>query len=170
MKKPRRFTQLTACCLVVCATLALVPRGWATDWDVSMTEDAFDPAYLEVYLGDTVWWWNDDFFDFHSTRSYSYPWNSGGVPPGYGVHLTVTRLGTFDSVDTYFGYWGTLVVKPALPPAPTLSEPAKAPSGGFSCQVGNLVAGKTYVIQASTDLLTWNGIYTNVASSSSEPY
>src|SRR3954471_17312087 len=91
----------------------------ATDYDISMTADGFVPAYLEVTVGDTVYWWNDDydFGDDHSTHSYTYAWNSGPVRLGFGAYLTMTKVGTFDYVDDVgLSGYGTLVVKPSGPP------------------------------------------------------
>lgn len=99
-----------------------IPSAQAASYNISMTDAGFVPEYLEVTVGDRVYWWNDDY-DFympHSTRSYSYPWNSGSVPVGYGVYLDTTKTGSFDYVDDV-GYsgTGTLVVKPASPPPGT---------------------------------------------------
>jgi len=53
----------------------LVVPSQAADHDISMTANGFVPSYLEVTVGDRVYWWNDDdyFFDDHSTHSFTYP-------------------------------------------------------------------------------------------------
>src|SRR5207249_4636243 len=89
--------------------------------------DGFVPAYLEVTVGDRVYWWNDDhdFFDPHSTHSYGYPWNSGAVPVDYGVYLDTTKTGTYDYIDDVgFTGTGTLVIKSTGPPPPKLISAA----------------------------------------------
>jgi plastocyanin len=104
---------------------ALIERqAAAATWNISMTADGFSPSYLEVTVGDRVYWWNDDdiFYDDHSTHSYTYAWNSGAVPYGYGVYLDTTKTGSYDYIDDV-GYsgTGTLVIKPPSgPPPPTL--------------------------------------------------
>jgi plastocyanin len=99
----------------------------AATFNISMTADGFVPDYLEVTVGDRVYWWNDDdlFYDDHSTHSYSYSWNSGPVPFGWGVYLDTTKTGTYDYVDDVgFTGTGTLVIKSAGPPPPTLISAA----------------------------------------------
>jgi plastocyanin len=162
-----------ACCLA--GTTA--PLAHAASYDIYMTAYGFDPDYLEVHLGDTVYWWNVDydFYDDHSTRSYTYPWNSGPVPVDHGVYLTVTKLGTFDYVDDW-GYsgWGTLVVSIITPPAPplppVLTDAVVLPDGTFQCTVSNLVAGNRYYVQASTNLQDWTAIYNGVAPGPTDTY
>src|SRR5215831_7141026 len=151
-----------ACCLAAGAGLSAM----AASYDIYMTAYGFEPDYLEVHPGDTVYWWNMDydFFDYHSTRSYTYPWNSGPVDVGDGVYLTVNRLGTFDYVDDW-GYtgWGTLVVSPIAPPQPppppVLTDAMVLPDGTFQCTASNLVSGNRYYVQASTNLKDWAAIY-----------
>ncbi len=68
---------------------------------------------------------------------------------------------------------GTIVVKPATPPQPvpaTLIDPLVLLDGRFQCTVSNLVPGKTYIVEASTNLMNWTAISTNVAASSVESY
>src|SRR5204863_3865455 len=76
---------------------------------------------LEVTVGDRVYWWNDDndFYDDHSTRSFTYPWSSGAILYGWGVYLDTTKTGTYNYTDDVgFSGSGTLVIKPAGPPPP----------------------------------------------------
>ena len=121
MKTIRRRIITNALILACCLAAGAASRAVAASYDINMTAYGFEPDYLEVHLGDTVYWWNMDydFYDDHSTRSYTYPWNSGPVPVGYGVYLTVNKLGTFDYLDDW-GYsgTGTLVVSPITPPTP----------------------------------------------------
>lgn len=122
---------LKSSALTILACVASGLSVHATDYDISMTADGFVPDYLEVTVGDTVYWWNEDydFFDFHSTHSYNYSWNSGPVAVNQGVYLTMTKTGTFDYIDDV-GYsgTGTLVVKPSGPPPPPPPTLISAPS------------------------------------------
>ncbi len=109
----------------------LAPAVRGADHDISMTANGFVPSYLEVTVGDRVTWWNDDdeFFDDHSTHSYSYSWNSGPVPYGWGVYLDMNQIGTFPYIDDVsFSGSGTIVVKPAGPPPPPPSVLIPAPN------------------------------------------
>jgi plastocyanin len=123
MKGLLNFTTLTGLTILGCLTCPVVPSAQAASYNISMTADGFVPAYLEVTVGDRVYWWNDDYdyYDYHSTHSYSYPWDSGMVDVGYGVYLDTAKTGSYDYVDDW-GYtgWGTLVIKAAGPPPPTL--------------------------------------------------
>lgn len=153
--------------LAVVFIVWLLPRAHATDYDVYIDDIEFTPDYLEVQIGDTVYWWNIDIFgDDHSTHSFTYAWDSGPIAYLHGVHLKVDRTGTFAYRDDYTGATATLVVKPAVvqPPPPILTDPARLPNGTFQFTVTNLVAGKTSVIEASTNLVDWTGISTNLAS------
>src|SRR6185369_6371980 len=94
------------------------------------TADGFVPAYLEVTVGDRVYWWNEDYdyFDYHSTHSYSYPWNSGPVDVDYGVYFDTSKTGTYDYIDDVgFSGTGTLVIKSAGPPPPPPPSLISAP-------------------------------------------
>src|SRR5579859_4699627 len=93
--------------------LSCVPRIVAAEYYVAITEfGPFDPSYLEVHVGDTVWWGNEDYFSYYRTTiCSSYPWNSGHIPYGYEVGLTVNKIGTFSYYDSTYYVWGTLVVK-----------------------------------------------------------
>ena len=68
---------------------------------------------------------------------------------------------------------GTIVVNPATPTQPTpatLLDPVRLPGGSFQFTLSNLVVGATYIIQASTNLVDWSNIATNVAASDVESY
>src|SRR6266446_9469291 len=123
MKNLQSKLTLAALTILILLTFPIVPRAQAASFDISMTADGFVPAYLEVTVGDRVYWWNDDhdFFDYHSTHSSSYPWDSGPVQVGYGVYLDTTKTGSYDYVDDWGSSGsGTLVIKSAGPPPPTL--------------------------------------------------
>src|SRR5688500_18983963 len=93
-------TRLTLFSVLLTLWLLATPAHAATH-DISITADGFFPSYLEVTVGDRVYWWNEDydFFETHSTRSYTYPWNSGGIPVNYGVYLDTTKTGTYNYID-----------------------------------------------------------------------
>lgn len=176
MKHPLIATKLGSLALICCSTV-FAPQARAARYDISMTADGFLPAYLEVMVGDRVYWWNEDYdyFDYHSTRSYSYPWNSGPIDVGYGVYLVAAKTGSYEYTDDW-GYigWGTLVIKPYVPPTPppppSLCAVARLTDGGFQCTVSNLVAGAIFYIEASTNLVDWAGIYVGVATGVTETY
>src|SRR5437588_2884673 len=122
MKKLARYIPFAVLSLLASLTCPLAPQARAASYNIYITADGFSPSYLEVTVGDRVYWWNVDydFFDDHSTRSYSYPWNSGPIPVDYGVSLLTAKTGSYDYLDDVsFSGTGTLVIKPSGPPPPT---------------------------------------------------
>jgi plastocyanin len=172
MNTSSRLTISARFALLVLLTLGLVPGGRAAEHDVWMLDYGFDPSYLQVQVGDTVWWTNDDDWgDTHSTTSTQSLWDSGPVAWGYSVGLTFTYAGTFPYYCKYCYMSGTIVVlAPAPPPRPSLINPIRFPNGDFKFTVTNVVVGKTTIVQASTNLVNWTGLGTNVAAATSYPY
>ena len=117
--------------VVLCLALTLPRLAGAATYYISMTSTGFDPSYLEVTVGDTVYWVNYDydFYEDHSTYCSTYPWSSGPVAVNYGVYLNTSKTGTYNYIDDYaYSGSGTLVIKPAAPPpgTPTLiSAPSR---------------------------------------------
>jgi plastocyanin len=150
----------------------LLPESRATDYDVWMLDTGFSPSYQEIQVGDTVWWTNDDDWgETHTTTSTQGLWDSGPVPFGYSVYLTFTYAGTFPYRCSYCYMSGTIVVlAPAPPPKPILTNPLRLPGGDFKFTITNVVVGKSTIIQASTNLVNWTGLSTNVAPATSYLY
>ena len=159
------------------SALCMGPAVQATDYTVEMTSDwTFSPAYLEIQVGDVVTWVNHDWtYNMHDTVCSGY-WDSGLIDVDESVYLMFPFTGTFNYRDSYFyivGMTGTIVVKAATPPLPApamLIDPLVLPDGRFQCSVSNLVPGKTYIMEASTNLVNWTPIATNLAASSIESY
>jgi plastocyanin len=167
--KLRRIAQLS---LLVLLTSCPVPRAVAADYYVSMSFYDFNPSYLEIQVGDTVWWRNDDFMEIYSSVSTQGYWNTGEIYPDEIVGVPFPFVGDFpyqDPVYAMLGMKGRIVVKPATPQTTPglLVDPARLPNGSFQFTVTNLVVGQTCIIQTSTNLVDWDGIYTNLVSASS---
>ncbi len=148
------------------------PTARAADHQVLMTDTLeFSPSYLEIEVGDTVTWYNADDIDDHTSTSTTGLWNSGDVAPGeyYGPLLFDTP-GTFNYRDIYYsnpdgtsGMIGTIVVKPASVVTPAvLTGSARLSNGSFESTITNVTAGKTIVVEVSTNLANWTGILTNL--------
>jgi plastocyanin len=140
----------------------------AADHAVHMTSFyEFVPDYLEIQTGDTVTWYNDGDDSFGARCDTGFVWDTGGVEvDGQSEPVLFTTIGTFQYYDpTYYSIMkGTIVVNAAtVPVTPALIvEPRMLAGGNFSFTVTNLTAGKTTVVEASTNLLNWTGIATNV--------
>jgi plastocyanin len=164
-------------CLFAAALMTGGRAAHAAEYLVEMTSDwQFVPDYLEMRVGDTVTWVNHDYKLYvHNSACAGY-WNTGYLEVDDSVSLTIPITGTFyyrDSNFYIFGMTGTIVVTPATPVDPTaatLVDPVRLDDGSFQFAVSNLVAGTTYIVQASTNLLNWTNLATNVAASAVETY
>jgi plastocyanin len=160
---PKAFKVVLLALLVA----TLWDAGEAATYTVQMTSVlTFDPNYLQIDMGDTVVWVNEDDFDQHDTTSTQGYWSSPPLDYGQTYSLTFPVSGTFPYEDSFYGptgMTGTIVVLP-IPAAPVLLAPVLMPNNFFQFTVTNLVVGQTNVVQASMDLSAWTGIYTNVAS------
>lgn len=172
MKSALQLKRMTLLSSFVLVTAYLSPSAGAADHYVSMSFYAFSPSYLEIQVGDTVWWRNDDFDEIYSSVSTQGYWDTGEIYPGDRVGVTFPFVGSFpyqDPVFTLFGMKGTIIVNPATPQTTPglLIDPARLPNGSFQFTVTNLVVGQTCIIQASTNLVDWDGISTNLVSAES---
>ena len=150
-----------------------VQTGLAADHAIRMTADwDFNPAYLEIQVGDTVTWYNDDETFDHNARSDTDLWGTGDVAFEGSATLQFDTAGTYPYRDSLFfsvGMTGTIVVNAAaLPPAPALlTAPAYLPDGKFRFTITNLTAGKTTTIETSTNLTDWIQIFTGTPAATS---
>lgn len=123
---------LGAVCLVF-AILGLSESARAATTTVRMFNTTFQPNTVNINVGDTVTWQNDDFL-FHTTTSSTPLWDSGPLSQGQTFSFTFNSAGTFAYVCTiHFGMSGTVNVTNAGPtstftptPTPTPVPPAVA--------------------------------------------
>ena len=176
--------------LILLSALSFGLNGQAADYSVIMEEHGFfsyrfNPSYLEIQVGDTVTWINADFTQYsyfygHDATCYAGTaiwWSTGSIDPGSQSNpITFPFAATFSYEDHTFysqGMTATLVVKEATPQLPvpaTLLAPQLLSDGNFQCLVSNLVAGTTYIMQASTNLVDWTSISTNIVFRSVETF
>ena len=129
---------------------------------------AFSPATQTIQVGDTVTWINNDGNDFPHTTTSTLPfgnanyWNGLLAGVGDDFSHTFANAGTFTYTDQSGSGTGTIMVATA-PTAITLDAP-RIVSGKFIFNAAGLAAGKTNVVQASTNLISWTAISTNVAT------
>ncbi len=179
--------------LVLVWALSLGLKTTAADYSVSMEEYGFfnfrfRPSYLEIQVGDTVTWMNNDYTQFgyggYGAVAFDGPavlWSTGLVFPGQSRSITFPFVATYDYEDPDYvsvGMTGTLVVKPATPPQPsgpvTLVAPQWLADGRFQCLVSNLVVGATNIVQASPNVSAspaqWTMVSSNIVASSVETF
>lgn len=153
--------------LVAILWLGCAAAEAAKQYTIAMTsEDTFSPNYLQVHVGDTVTWVNQDPYDFHDSSSLGGYWYSGLLDYNQTFSIVPSFTGTFPYEDTTWsalGMTGTIVVTTATPPQPLLQTPVCLPNGDFQCVVSNLVPGTTNIVQASTNCVNWSNVSTNVA-------
>jgi plastocyanin len=160
--------------LVMALAVGLAAQAKAADHIVIMTpQDTFSPATVEIVQGDTVTWRNLDTADTHNATDLNNAWSTGDV--GYEQNATIhfSAPGTYNYEDTaYFvlGMKGTVIVDAAAAPPIALTNPRSLANHTFQFTVTNLVVGKTNLIQASTNLMTWTGLLTNMATTTGYQY
>jgi plastocyanin len=138
---------------------------YATEHFVNMTSVlTFNPASLEIDVGDTVTWVNQDAED-HDVASDTGAWTTFVVQPDESASLVFNSPGPFPYRDSLYGpagMTGTITVNNVTPP--TLSAPMRLNNGQFQFTISG-TTGKTYIIEISSDLTSWTAIDTNVAPS-----
>lgn len=78
---------------------------------VSMEAVRFSPVAVELKVGDTVEWMNDDPFP-HNATADNGAWASGDIGPGQAWRFRADRTGRFPYACTLHpGMQGVLVVK-----------------------------------------------------------
>jgi plastocyanin len=177
MKKASQLIKIITLCLLQTFAFHGEQTARATEYTVEMTSDwKFSPVYLAIQVGDIVPWVNHDWSYYMHDSVCSGYWNSGLLDVDESASLIFPVTGTFNYRDSsfyLFGMKGTIVVNPATRVQPTpaiLINPTQPQGGGFQFTVSNLVVAATYVVQASTNLVNWTDIATNIASSSVEDY
>jgi plastocyanin len=91
-----------------------------TGASVSMKDNSFDPATLNVQVGTTVKWTNNGA-NRHTVTASDGKWDSGEIAPGGTYSVTFSTPGTYKYYcKLHKGMEGTIVV----------GEPGKAPVGG----------------------------------------
>ena len=148
--------------------LAVARPVEAATYNVTVNGSRFSPAALTIEAGDTVVWEDQDSFgDPHTTTStlpFLNPnyWRGILVDPGDTFAHTFSNVGTFNYFDEADTGTGTITVIPPAPPGIVLESPRKEGTQ-FLFDATGLTVGKTNVLQASTNLISWTAIKTNVA-------
>jgi plastocyanin len=108
------------------AVVGMSDAARAATSTVSIVGLSFQPGTVNVNVGDTVTWQNDDF-QSHTTTSSAPLWDSGTLGSGQTFSFTFPSAGTFNYVCTiHFGMAGTVIVggggpTPTHTPTPTLT-------------------------------------------------
>jgi hypothetical protein len=157
--------------LAATLTVAVVQLQAMTHY-ISVSESGFAPATLNINVGDTVVWVNDDEIFSHTTTSDlgifdpDY-WNGVLVEFESSFSQTFNNVGTFTYHDQLDIGTGTITVSaPSATPIITLESP-RLTDGQFLFEATGLTVGKTNVLLSSTNLTSWTAITTNVATASS---
>ena len=151
---------------------AFTNRLSATDFFVDVLNNSFSPLSLQITVGDTVIWTNqDDDDDSHMATSDNGAW-SGGLMIGFGDQsfYTFSNVGPFPYHDFFDAFTGTIMVVANVPNDPiTISSPKRV-GNQFQFDISGLVIGRTNIIEASTNLTTWLPLVTNIATSATSSY
>ena len=159
-------------------TVAIMTSAWLTapaaadTFYVYVDDAGFTPATLNISVGDTVIWVNnDELFPVHTTTSdllITDPDYWYGLLSGEGDSYTNTfnNPGTFTYRDDVDLNTGTITVTAPQSQEIVLQSP-RTVGGQFLFDVSGLTPGQTNVVQASTNLVQWTGVSTNIATASS---
>jgi len=130
-------------------------------WDF---DDGFSPGTVQISPGETVTWWNYDLYGFpvEITVGGSLTFTLT-IFTGQGVIFPYAGIYGFSS---NWGEYGSVIVIPPTPAGITLESP-RSESGQFLFDATGLTVGKTNIVEASTNLLSWTAIQTNVAAAAS---
>jgi plastocyanin len=134
---------------------------------VGVDDSGFSPAEQSIAVGDTVVWVNNDEFFPHTTTSdllVTDPdyWNGALFDFEDTFQKTFNNPGTFYYHDAASTSTGSIIVGPAMAPNIVLGA-ARVSGGQFLFEATGLTVGKTHLLQASTNLISWSAISTNVA-------
>ena len=144
----------------------------AADFFVDVLNSSFSPSSLQITVGDTVIWTNQDDNDgSHTVTSNTGAWIVGlMVGTGDQFSHTFPSVGPFPYHDDIDAFTGTITVVATVPNDPiTISSPKRVGSQ-FQFDISGLVIGRTNIIEASTNLTTWFPLVTNVATSATSSY
>ena len=104
--------------LILISALSLVTGSMAANYTVYMEsygffEFRFNPSYLEIQVGDTVTWRNEDYTEWgyygYDATCYSGSdiiWSTGCVYPGESPSITFPYVDTYYYEDSYYGAYG----------------------------------------------------------------
>ena len=134
---------------------------------VTIDATGFQPSLVTTTNGGAVLWFNLDPGSAHTTtsdRPSGNPdyWNAS-LNSGNFYTRTFPRPGLFTYHDNVTGHTGTVIV--ADPAGPHLDAPSIV-TGQLVFIATGLTAGKTNVLQASTNLTSWISLQTNTTASS----
>jgi len=138
---------------------------------VYVDDAGFSPSTLNINVGDTVVWVNNDESFPHTTTSdlqITDPdyWNGLLFDFEDTFQKTFNNPGTFTYHDNVDVGTGTIIVN-APPPQNIVLQSPRLESGQFLFDINGLTPGLTNVVQMSTNLVQWSAISTNIADSSS---
>lgn len=162
--RPQPFPLLVSCVLALC-----LPVQAAIHY-VTVDGNGFQPVSLTITAGDTVVWINMDEDDFPhtiiSTLPPGHPQYWQGIVIGYtdSFSHTFSLPGTYTYQDTLEGNFGTVIVEAAPPEEPIRLDNPRVVGEQFLFDVSGLTIGRSHRVEASTNLVQWTAVSTNVAT------
>jgi plastocyanin len=119
---------LAIAALFALTTLAAAAPRTAETKTVDISNFAFNPATIEIMVGDTVRWVNNDTAP-HTATAGNGGFDSGNLSNGQEYSFTFTEAGSYNYVCRYHDVMAaTVVVAAAAAPAPAPAAPAPAPA------------------------------------------
>lgn len=155
---------------VAVAALFAGPTNADTHY-VGVDGNGFSPSELTINVGDTVVWVSDDDTFPHTTTSDLPPsdpdyWNGPLYDYQDTYPKTFNNPGIFTYHDSIDVGTGTITVSAAPSLDITLESP-RIESGQFLFEASGLTAGRTNILEVSTNSIQWSAASTNVAAAAS---
>lgn len=134
--------------------------------NVSIIDFAFSPSAIVINANESVvWTWAGA--SVHSSSSDTGLWDSGILSPGSQFTNNFPTAGTFPyHCNVHSFMTGSVTVQAQVQAAPQLSAAKRISNTSFQFSY-SAASGSSYIVLRSSDLIHWNPLATNLASSTS---
>jgi plastocyanin len=145
MRRPVTF--VAALLLSAASLVALAPAASAADEEVSIHDLSYDPATLNIHVGDSVTWYNDEDVVAHTVTSDAgsgQQFNSGTLQAGEEFSRPFTTPGSFAyHCNIHSAMHGTIVVQQVTTTSGAATTSTTTASGGTTTTVAAVTTTST---------------------------
>ncbi len=138
----------------------------AVSANVSIVDFAFNPSAVSINVNDSVTWTWAGSFSHSSTSDNTNLWNSGILGNGATFSHTFKSAGSFPYHCVVHPFMTASVTVHGQTATPIMLGAAKMTSTGTFQFTYSATQGLNYAVDRSADLLNWQPVSTNSATSS----